>query len=117
MHILLQNDGGARLLGYIIEKKDSTKEEWTEVANLIKDINHLVSGLFEGHEYEFRVSAVNQNGQGPPLMSDGSIVARLPFDPPLAPGKPEVRNPIIVHSYEIFLSFTSIKLKAIRYQI
>lgn len=51
----------------------------------------MVSDLFEGHEYEFRVSAVNENGQGPPLVGDQSIVARLPFDPPSSPGKPVVR--------------------------
>ena len=50
----------------------------------------MVQGLFEHHEYEFRVSAVNENGQGPPLPGDGPIVARMPFDPPSAPGIPDV---------------------------
>lgn len=84
------NDGGARLSGYIVERKDVTKDEWTEVATSIKDTNFQVNGLFEGHEYEFRVSATNENGQGPPLVGDNPIIARLPFDTPSAPGKPEV---------------------------
>lgn len=86
----LQNDGGARITNYVVEKRDLAKDEWTEVATLVKDTNYLVSDLFEGHEYEFRVSAVNENGQGPPLVGDQSVVARLPFDPPSTPGKPEV---------------------------
>ncbi|MCP9266046.1 Twitchin [Dirofilaria immitis] len=86
------SDGGARISNYVVEKRDLTKDEWTEVATLIKDNNYLVSDLFEGHEYEFRVSAVNENGQGPPLVGDQSIIARLPFDPPSSPGKPESTN-------------------------
>lgn len=31
------------------------------------------------------MSACNANGQGPPLMAEKPIVARLPFDPPTAP--------------------------------
>lgn len=33
---------------------------------------------------------MNENGQGPPLVGDEAIIARLPFDVPGAPGKPEV---------------------------
>ncbi|KAK6110371.1 Fibronectin type III domain family protein [Brugia pahangi] len=86
------SDGGARISNYVVEKRNLTKDEWTEVATLIKDTNYLVSDLFEGHEYEFRVSAVNENGQGPPLVGDQSIIARLPFDPPSSPGKPQSVN-------------------------
>lgn len=90
MNDFFQSDGGARICNYVVEKRDLTKDEWTEIATLIKDTNYLVSDLFEGHEYEFRVSAVNENGQGPPLVGDQSIIARLPFHPPSSPGKPEV---------------------------
>lgn len=38
-----------------------------------------MQGLFEKHEYEFRVSAVNGNGQGPPLTGETPIIARMPF--------------------------------------
>lgn len=66
------------------------KEQWTEVATMVRDTSYLIGDLFENHEYEFRVCAVNENGQGPPLVGDHPIVARLPFDPPSAPGKPVV---------------------------
>lgn len=84
------NDGGARITSYVVEKRDMMKDEWTEVATMVKDITYTVSGLFEGHEYEFRVSAMNENGQGPPLIGDNPVVARLPFDPPAPPSKPEI---------------------------
>ncbi|OZC09937.1 hypothetical protein X798_03043 [Onchocerca flexuosa] len=86
------SDGGARITNYVVEKRDLSKDQWTEVATFIKDSNYLVTDLFEGHEYEFRVSAVNENGQGPPLVGDQSVVARLSFNPPSSPGKPESTN-------------------------
>uniref|UniRef100_A0A0N5D1Z0 non-specific serine/threonine protein kinase n=1 Tax=Thelazia callipaeda TaxID=103827 RepID=A0A0N5D1Z0_THECL len=86
------NDGGARIMNYVVEKRDLTRDEWTQVATFVRDINYLVGDLFDGHEYEFRVSAVNENGQGPPLVGDQSVITRLPFDPPSAPGKPEGTN-------------------------
>lgn len=39
----------------------------------------MVQGLFEDHTYEFRVSAVNENGIGPSLIGEEPIVAQLPF--------------------------------------
>lgn len=38
-----------------------------------------VSGLDEGEEYEFRVSAVNDIGQSQPLVTQKPIIAKHPF--------------------------------------
>uniref|UniRef100_A0A1I7XS04 non-specific serine/threonine protein kinase n=1 Tax=Heterorhabditis bacteriophora TaxID=37862 RepID=A0A1I7XS04_HETBA len=84
------DDGGSKITNYIIEKRDLTKEEWTVVASSVRDLSFTVQGLFENHEYEFRVSAVNENGQGVPLVGENSVVTRLPFDPPSAPVDPEI---------------------------
>nr|AZI15635.1 UNC-22 [Auanema rhodensis] len=84
------DDGGSRITNYVVEKRDVSKEEWTVVASSIRDLNFMIQGLFENHEYEFRVSAANINGQGTPLVGDNSVIARLPFDPPSAPLNPEV---------------------------
>uniref|UniRef100_A0A7E4VU92 non-specific serine/threonine protein kinase n=1 Tax=Panagrellus redivivus TaxID=6233 RepID=A0A7E4VU92_PANRE len=78
-------DGGSRITNYVLEKRDVQREEWTIVASAVRELNFIASGLFENHEYEFRVSACNANGQGPPLNGEGPIVARLPFDPPSTP--------------------------------
>uniref|UniRef100_A0AC34RIM6 Twitchin n=1 Tax=Panagrolaimus sp. JU765 TaxID=591449 RepID=A0AC34RIM6_9BILA len=79
------DDGGSRITNYILEKKDVARDEWTVVASAVRELSFTVCGLFENHEYEFRVSACNANGQGPPLVSEEPIVARLPFNPPSAP--------------------------------
>ena len=44
-----------------------------------------VQGLYENKEYEFRVCAVNENGEGDYLNADSSIVAKLPFGKLLMP--------------------------------
>ncbi|KAK6747288.1 hypothetical protein RB195_000476 [Necator americanus] len=79
------NDGGSKITNYVIEKRDVTKEDWTVVASSVRDLSFIVQGLFENHEYEFRVSAVNENGQGAPLVGENPVVTRLPFDPPGPP--------------------------------
>ena len=38
-----------------------------------------MQGLYENKEYEFRVCAVNENGEGDYLEADRPIVAKLPF--------------------------------------
>jgi len=50
-----------------------------KTACAFQDITFTVQGLFEDHKYEFRVSAVNENGIGPSLMCEEPIIAKLPF--------------------------------------
>lgn len=38
-----------------------------------------VKGLIEGHDYKFRVKAVNDEGESEPLETDKSITAKNPF--------------------------------------
>ena len=41
-----------------------------------------VDGLVKGHEYKFRVSAVNAEGESEPLETAAAIVAKNPYDVP-----------------------------------
>uniref|UniRef100_A0AAF5DMX8 non-specific serine/threonine protein kinase n=1 Tax=Strongyloides stercoralis TaxID=6248 RepID=A0AAF5DMX8_STRER len=86
------NDGGSRIIGYAIEKKDVEKEEWISVASSVKDLYFIVSSLFPQHTYDFRIMAVNENGQGPPLLSTDPVLATLPFNPPSPPELVEVSS-------------------------
>lgn len=45
-----------------------------------------VGKLNEGHDYNFRVKAVNRQGESKPLVSDTSITAKNPWD---TAGKPQ----------------------------
>lgn len=39
----------------------------------------VIGKLKEGHEYEFRVIAENQNGLGEPLVTEKAVLAKNPF--------------------------------------
>lgn len=49
-----------------------------------------VDGLIEGHEYKFRVAAVNAEGESEPLETFTPVVAKNPYDKPGKPSQPEV---------------------------
>lgn len=85
------DDNGDKVTHYIVERRDISQGEdaWIEVTANCKDTNFNVTGLTKDNAYEFRVMAVNENGQSKPLVSDKSVVAKLPYDPPSPPGKPE----------------------------
>ncbi|CAM4765861.1 unnamed protein product [Rotaria magnacalcarata] len=87
-----KDDGGSKIIGYAVEKRDTSKgaDAWIPVTNNCKDTNFTVPSLLDGHEYEFRVMAINENGTSEPLRSSNPVVAQLPFKPPGAPGQPEV---------------------------
>lgn len=42
------------------------------------------------HTYQFRVKAVNEEGESEPLETDSSTVAKNPYDAPTAPGLPDI---------------------------
>lgn len=42
----------------------------------------MVDGLVQGHEYKFRVSAVNGEGESAPLETIGTTLAKNPYDTP-----------------------------------
>uniref|UniRef100_A0A8B9QM46 Titin n=1 Tax=Apteryx owenii TaxID=8824 RepID=A0A8B9QM46_APTOW len=91
-HMIVQwnepvNDGGSKVLGYHLERKDKNSILWTKQnKSLIPDTKYKTDGLEEGLEYEFRVSAENIVGIGKVSKVSELYVARDPCDPP---GHPE----------------------------
>ena len=52
-------DGGAPILGYILQKKKVSDADWTKCNEVpTKDMSMTVEGLQENEQYEFRVIAV-----------------------------------------------------------
>uniref|UniRef100_A0A8B9E765 Titin n=1 Tax=Anser cygnoides TaxID=8845 RepID=A0A8B9E765_ANSCY len=84
------NDGGSRILGYHLERKERSSILWAKVnKSLIPDTQMKVTGLDEGLLYEYRVYAENIAGIGKCSKSCEPVAARDPCDPP---GQPEVTN-------------------------
>ncbi|CAF1688786.1 unnamed protein product, partial [Adineta ricciae] len=66
-----KDDGGSKVAGYVVEKRDTSRgsDAWIPVIQNCKDTTFTVPSLLEGHEYEFRVMAINENGTSDPLRS------------------------------------------------
>uniref|UniRef100_A0AAZ1X1W5 Titin n=1 Tax=Oreochromis aureus TaxID=47969 RepID=A0AAZ1X1W5_OREAU len=84
-------DGGAKVTGYIVEKKE------------LPEGQYLASGLVEGNQYEFRVVARNAAGVfSIPSYSTGPITARDEIEPPRISIDPEYTQNIVVSAGDNF---------------
>uniref|UniRef100_A0A8C5DUF6 Titin n=1 Tax=Gouania willdenowi TaxID=441366 RepID=A0A8C5DUF6_GOUWI len=96
-------DGGSPVTGYIIEKHDKEGVRWTRCnRQTVTDLTFKVSGLMEGHSYEFRVAAENNVGIGEP--SSATVLYKA-LDPVFKPGPPH--NPRVTDTTKssVFLSW------------
>lgn len=75
-----QSDGGSRITGYIVEKKDKYYPRW-EQARLTSKPHCTVYNLTEGTEMEFRALASNKAGLSEPSYPSNPIIIRGPFKP------------------------------------
>ena len=84
-------DGGSKVTGYYIEKREVSRLAWTIVTSNTEANQHKVTGLLRGNEYVFRIRAENKFGRGEATETQ-PVIAVDPFITPGAPGKPEVTN-------------------------
>ena len=73
-----EDDGGKPVMSYIIEKKEASKQTWTEVATVKDTTPYTITGLKEGKTYAFQVCAKNDVGAGKFAESE-SFIAKHPF--------------------------------------
>ena len=75
-----KSDGGGRLLGYYIEKKDATSDNWMRVNPLHPHVANIfnVPNLIEDREYDFRIFAVNEAGESKPVTTGRRIKIKDP---------------------------------------
>jgi len=74
-------DGGSAITGYHVERSASGRtDRWIRITRQpVPDTRHRVTELVEGNEYQFRISAENGVGVGPPGPESESIVAKDPW--------------------------------------
>lgn len=69
------NDGGSKVISYIIEKCPTTAERWQRVAQS-RDTHYTVINLFGGTSYQFRVIAENKFGRSAPSETSGPVMTK-----------------------------------------
>jgi hypothetical protein len=76
-----KDSGGSRIERYQIEKKPKGSNKWQKVPGNISpdETQATAKNLDEGQEYDFRVVAVNENGESDPLVTSAPIKAKYPF--------------------------------------
>lgn len=81
------HDGGAKIEYFIIQRRETSRLAWTNVATDLQANRFKVTKLLKGNEYIFRVMAVNKYGVGEPVESEPVICANpyVPSDPPQQP--------------------------------
>ncbi|KAF6776198.1 hypothetical protein AHF37_04474, partial [Paragonimus kellicotti] len=86
-------DGGARITGYVVEKRKRGAPDWeptTPDGKPVSGNQARVDGLDENGEYEFRVRPVNAAGVGAPSDSTPMIKIRPKRDKPNGPEEVKV---------------------------
>ena len=83
------SDGGARIGGYVIEKRDKWLSNWTRVARVERTTNsYTISNLYEDNEYYFRVCAENEHGISEGLAVERPVVPKATTSTPSPPEGP-----------------------------
>lgn len=86
-----KDDGGIPLVSYVVEKMDTATGKWVPAGSVDPEKTEFdVKSLDPNHRYQFRVKAVNEEGDSEPLETEDAITAKNPFDISAPPGLPEL---------------------------
>lgn len=96
-----KDDGGTELIGYVIERRDVTRNVWQRIGyNDPSTFTYCATGLVEGSAYHFRVYAENPVGLSPPLTTVDPIIAKSPYTRPDKPEGPLLTKVVSSNSIE-----------------
>ncbi|CAK9301085.1 unnamed protein product [Gordionus sp. m RMFG-2023] len=87
-----EDNGGADIDNYTVEKFDEKAGNWVPVSSFVDGTKFTVPKLIEGHNYKFRVMAENIYGLSKPLECTESIKAKNPYDKSQPPSQPIIED-------------------------
>ena len=68
------SDGGLPISSYIIEVREIHRNTWHMMCEVkSRYTTYTITGLVPGVQYLFRISAKNDEGQGPPLIGEQPV--------------------------------------------
>jgi titin len=71
------DDGGSAVTQFVVEKSEALSMSWVPAGTFGSGVTSgNISGLEEGVQYVFRVSAVNSVGSGPPAELQRAVAAK-----------------------------------------
>ena len=75
-----ESDGGSEIKNYLVDKRETSSLRWTRVNKTftIYDTRLKISGLLEGSDYQFRVTAVNAAGNSQPSDASQYVLCKDP---------------------------------------
>lgn len=69
-----RSDGGLSISSYIIEVREIHRNTWHMMCEVkSRYTTYTITGLVPGVQYLFRISAKNDEGQGPPLIGEQPV--------------------------------------------
>ena len=75
-----EHDGGSKILGYMIEKREPTRLSWSRVMkSMNEDTKVKIEQLIEGSDFYFRVAAFNKIGTGEFLELPDPVKIKSPY--------------------------------------
>ena len=75
-----KEDGGSPVTGYHVERCLATTDRWLKInKGAVAELKFPVTDLVEGNQYQFRISAENKVGVGPPSSPCPPFVAKDAF--------------------------------------
>lgn len=67
-------DGGSKITGYVVEKREAGTEHWTKALTYtVPDTQVTLNDLNDNTEYEFRIRAQNKAGESEPSIASLAV--------------------------------------------
>ena len=100
-----KEDGGSPVTGYHVERCIAKTDRWLKISKgAVTELKFTVTDLVEGTEYQFRISAENKVGVGPPSSPCPPFVAKDAFSKSSSHSHTHVLSQISeAHRFSLFL--------------